>query len=394
MEKSKDGPDVWHFVWQDLNKQLASYGISIALKVGYSTGYYRIFKIIALQTVTVMAQKASLILGIIASLLLETPAIADDDPWFVGPLIALSGQALPKGQTNFEFYSFYAPSYGIYNRDWAPTQFPKYVNTQFIPEISYGMMDHMDIELDPTYVINQNQHETGSNMGDTTLILGLQLLDQGTSRLGSDLKLTLQETFPTGIYDHLDPNNIGTDGTGAGSYQTGIGINIQHLSKFKDNHYVNSHLCFTYIHTSPVDLNGYSVYGGTPATKGVINPGHMFSIDAAAEVSLTQNWVAVMEGFFQYQLASSFEGFIGDQVNGIPVIEIKGRRRLLFLFPSRHNIGRDDIGSGNSDMFTLAPALEYNFSENYGLIGGAWFTVIGKNTPSFTSYALAFNASW
>ncbi len=45
----------------------------------------------------------------------------------------------------------------------------------------------------------------------------------------------------------------------------------------------------------------------------------------------------------------------------------------------------------SSESFSLAPALEYNWSANIGLIGGVWFTVGGRNTSRFVSGVLAFN---
>jgi len=42
----------------------------------------------------------------------------------------------------------------------------------------------------------------------------------------------------------------------------------------------------------------------------------------------------------------------------------------------------------------LAPALEYNFSGNVGLIGGVWFPLSGKNTSHYMTYVLALNTYW
>ncbi len=125
----------------------------------------------------------------------------------------------------------------------------------------------------------------------------------------------------------------------------------------------------------------------------------------AAEYSITQNWVAVIETYILAQQASSFTGVIttdsssfDQQVAQSRVLNKHGRlKRITFnnITPSQHNIGgSDNIGSGNVAEITLAPALEYNFSENLGIIGGAWFTLSGKNTPAFISTMIELTMSW
>ncbi|MGC1182827.1 hypothetical protein [Legionella sp.] len=41
------------------------------------------------------------------------------------------------------------------------------------------------------------------------------------------------------------------------------------------------------------------------------------------------------------------------------------------------------IGSKQFYEYGLAPALEYNFTSNLGIIGGVWFPVKGENTALY-----------
>ena len=331
-------------------------------------------------------------------LLLANGHIASADPWFTGPLLALAGETMAPGQGSIEIYSYYTTISNIYDRSWNKIGVPTVVSKQFFPDISYGLINNVDIEVQPIYVMPQNEHATGNNIGDTTVILGFQVLREGNDHAHPNLRLTLQEIFPTGLYDHLDPKKFGTDASGTGSYQTSLGLNFEHLASLTETHYLDTYLSLTYNYAASVPLNGLSVYGGNPATKGRIAPGNSLNIDAAGELSLTQNWVAVMEGFFLYQQASSFTGSFGHPSPSAPVIIDRNHKRRLQrnrIVPTRHNIGgKSGIGGGNSDQFTLAPAIEYNFSDNYGIIGGVIFTVAGKNTASYSTATLAFNASW
>jgi hypothetical protein len=48
-------------------------------------------------------------------------------------------------------------------------------------------------------------------------------------------------------------------------------------------------------------------------------------------------------------------------------------------------------GGPSSSQYSLAPAIEYNWSQNIGLIGGVWFTVAGQNISQFNSIVIALN---
>ena len=249
-----------------------------------------------------------------------------------------------------------------------------------------------------TYVQNQKDHNTYGHIGDTFIMLGYQAFTQEGKR--PDLRITIQQIIPTGLYNNLSESRNGTNITGMGSNQTSFGLNFQYLSKLPHTHYLNSTLNITYTHAMEVAIQGISAYGGTSSTHGHIDPGDSFVIDLATELSLTQQWVAVLEGMFIYQQASFFKGVVGtptaDDPQPLGLIRNRFRNRLRHrLIPSRNNIGgTDGIGNGNLDEITLAPAIEYNFSDQYGIIAGVWFTVAGKNTPAFASPMVAFNAYW
>jgi hypothetical protein len=49
------------------------------------------------------------------------------------------------------------------------------------------------------------------------------------------------------------------------------------------------------------------------------------------------------------------------------------------------------VGRPSSEQWSLAPAIEYNWSDDYGVIAGVWFTFAGRNTIEFTSGVIAVN---
>lgn len=326
---------------------------------------------------------------------------ASNDPWFTGPLIALSGKAVALGEIEAQTYGFYTSNDGLYDANWHFSPTSEYINASSLTQFSHGLAKGIDVEYDIPYSRNVLQGKSYSGLGDVAIVLGLQLLEQNNSKSKPNLRLTVQETFPTGRYNDLSASSYNVAALGAGSYQTTLGLNFELLSQFNNGHYLNSHLCLFYNLPSDVRLHGLSTYGGTPGTNGTISPGNSFTLDIAEEYTLTQHWVAVFEGIFVTQQASTFVGHIGPtqdirQYSNPDPRRFIGARAIARLerFPNRFNIGGPGIGNGNTDELSLAPALEYNFSDNIGVIGGFWFTVMGKNNPSYESTVISLTVSW
>lgn len=87
------------------------------------------------------------------------------------------------------------------------------------------------------------------------------------------------------------------------------------------------------------------------------------------EYSITLNWVAAIDLNYIHINKSTFRGKLGTIAPGVPAM----------------------VGFKASEQFSLAPALEYNWSEKIGVIAGVWFTVLGRNQFDFTSGVAAFN---
>ena len=323
---------------------------------------------------------------------------AHAESWFTNPLIALSGETLELGSGTFELYNYYSETRSIYNQDWSQTSSPRLNSAQVSPQLTYGLADGVDVEFIGLYARNLYQRHSYSQLGDSTVILGFQAFKQNKEKKFSvpSLRITVQEVFPTGSYDLLKPANLGTDATGTGSYQTDLGFNFQYSSDLIENHELNAHFCVIYAMMKDLSLKGFSIYGGSPLTRGRITPGNAVSIDLSGELVLTQHLVAVMEGYVLYQQPSTFRSKFEREFRRFESSSRAERikERLKKLLPSRNNLGRPVIGHGSIDLMTLAPALEYNFSKNFGLIGGVWFTKSGKNTPEFISSIVALNFAW
>lgn len=292
-------------------------------------------------------------------------------PWFTGPLLAPAGKTIPRGHANFEAYGFSTDKSRVFDNHGHKHSVADFKSTQFSPIITYGLTDRMDVQWSLPYSINQSQLQTGHNIGDTSITLGFQAFRQKPGSWIPDLRLTIQELFPTGRGGTLDPFDIGVNVTGSGTYQTVAALNFQQLTQFSELHYLRTRLSLAYLHGQPYSIEDPHKLT-LPKPKGRVDPGSLMSVDFAGEYTFDQNWVGVMEFYGFYHTSSSFAGNAGIDENG----------QLI------------QIGHNPLYNLTLAPAVEYNFTPQLGLIAGPWFVVYGKNSSSFTSLVVALNAYW
>lgn len=278
-------------------------------------------------------------------------------PWWTGPLLAPSGKTIAAGHVNYEPYGFY-------------TKHPRsYQSLQTTQIISIGLINRLDFQLsvpiDHSWIDQQN----GGGIGDINAGIGIQVLDENKTPRFPDLRVLLQEIFPTGRYNHLNPQKKGTDQTGAGVYQTHLSFNFQKTYQLYNFHYMRTRLSLAGSKSTGVSVRGLNAYGGGFLTKGKIEPTTSYSIDLAFEYSLTQHWVPVFEALFLHNSPVNFNGRNG-------------------FTPGRMLAG---IGGKQLNLLSLAPALEYNFNSRIGVIGGAWFLIYGPHPARFTSGVIAVN---
>ncbi|MDP3560836.1 MAG: hypothetical protein Q8R83_01485 [Legionellaceae bacterium] len=324
-------------------------------------------------------------------------SIAFADPWYTGPLLLTPAEITPLGDVNFEVSLGEMNSNGIYQQHFDLVSTPRNSSDQVNTQLIYGLADDVEVQINAGYMRNQNHGQSYSGLNDTLVVLGLGLQSQGESSSKSDITLQLGELFPTGRYEHLNSARYTTDATGGGSYVSSIGLSVQHLISFAEERYLNLYGNATLAASSKVRLKGLNAYGGTEITDGTITPGNWITFDLAAEYLFAKNWGVVMETYIAAQQASTFKGKFASLPAFIREEGNLRRRRIIFnrIKPSHFNIGnQQNLGHGNVAQFTLAPAVEYNISGNLGLIGGAWFSVVGKNIPEFFCGMLTLNMTW
>jgi hypothetical protein len=283
------------------------------------------------------------------------------NPWYTGPLITPSATMMPPGVVNFQPYLNVQTNYAQFNEDRHSVSTPNLVQLQSQNIFQTGITNWMD-----TLFIFQGQeswlqNKNGGGYGDTQVGLGFQILKQDLYI--PKIKLSIKETFPTGRYKNLSPTDLGLDGVGAGAYSTQFCLAFGKLLFWDTQHPVNTRLFFGYTVATTVHVADFNVYGGGFGTAGKVRPGNVFSTDLGIEWSVNQPWVLALDIVYTCQDSTRFHGKPGVTATGHPA----------------------EVGSRSSDNLSLAPAFEYNWNSNLGIVCGAWFSVYGKNSANFAT---------
>lgn len=295
------------------------------------------------------------------------PSLAS--PWFTGPLLAGAGHTLPAGHINIEPYFSFTDAFAVYNNHWKITKIPDTKTYNTTPVITMGINDFMDFQSTLPYDYHVKQGQKQHAPSDMSAVVGFQLLEEKEDSWQPNLRFAVAETFPTGAYEGLSPTKLAVDAFGGGSYQTTLNFNFQKMFKPMANHYLRTRATFAYNMPNKVNLHGFNTYGGGFGTNGSLSPGKQFQADLAFEFQLTKHWVPVLEFNYLEREASSFTGTVGTLATGAPAT----------------------VGNGTVELYSIAPAIEYNINGNIGVIAGAWLTLKGKDTADFSAAMLAIN---
>jgi hypothetical protein len=282
-------------------------------------------------------------------------------PWFTGSLLAPLGEVVPSGHFEIDFYNLLTIETGEYNKNWRVDDIPNFYS--YTPQIYgyFGITSWMDIQIVPQLAVNWTEGKNSVGFGDLYIAFDFQLYSSENEGWFPGVKLSVGELLPTGKYQRLDPHKLDTDQTGFGSYITFVTLTFFKIYNLYDNHFLSFNLtgeCGIPSRTSVLEFNAY---GGGFDTEGHVEPGTIFTGICSFEYNLNQNWSLALDTYWNHENLTSFSGDTGIDEDGLPA----------------------EIGTPSSDTLSFAPALEYGFSENCGIIGGCWFSAMGRNNAQF-----------
>ncbi|SFS14634.1 Putative MetA-pathway of phenol degradation [Dyella sp. OK004] len=281
-----------------------------------------------------------------------------DEAWWTGPMMANNAATLPQGHYLIEPYLY----------DVRSSQGDSFGSLTYM---EYGVTDRLTVGAIPTFGYNRPNDgpvSSGVRVGDVSLLAqyGLTQFHEGSAL--PTIALMIQETFPTGRYDRLGQRLA--DGQGAGAYTTTLQINTQTYLWMPSGRILRMRFNVGRSFSRHVHVEDVSVYGTPDGFRGTASSGNAFFINAAWEYSLTQRWVLAFDLSYRRSDETRVRGYRTDAVSGF----------------------QENIRSAShpSETFGFAPAIEYNWSSQLGvLIGVRVFT--GRHSPTTVTPAIALN---
>lgn len=288
-------------------------------------------------------------------------------PWLTGPLLTPSANVTPQGHFTIEPYEYVTTNYGVFNKDWAPHHTPKSYNVITQIFCTYGLPWNFDLSFTPQFEWNHVNGASHWVLNDFTFGFDYQLL---TGKHGTwwwpSIKLNVSANAPIGRFEQFKPRRKGTDNGGIGNWKPSAYLAFSKLYWWGGHIFFAPRLSVQYAVPTPIHVKGINAYGGGLATHGTVYPGQSLNCLFGFEIALSQRWVIAGDIQYTHQNRTRFSGHRG---------KTAGVRNL--------------IGGPSNEQWSLAPAIEYNWSAYVGLIAGCWFTVAGRNSQEFASGVVA-----
>jgi hypothetical protein len=281
-----------------------------------------------------------------------------DDAWWTGPMLANGAETLPQGHYLIEpyVYDVIAPrTDGFGSRAY----------------VLYGLADRWTVGFIPIIGYNRvsgGPNSSGVKMGDLTVQAQYRLRRFEEGSWLPTMSLLLQESLPTARYDRL--GELSADGMGSGAYGTTLSLNSQSYFWLANGRILRARLDLSAAWSRRADIDGVSVYGTGPNFHGKASPGSSFSVDGAVEYSVTRNWVMALDLIYSHYRDTTVSGY---DLLGVD-IPVPVRRK-----------------TGSSNAYGFAPAIEYNWSPNIGILFGTRVILGGHGTTTTVTPAIALN---
>jgi hypothetical protein len=273
------------------------------------------------------------------------------EPLYAGTQLALYSTNVKPGHVSVQPFVSYTYFNGSYNPHWKHIANPQQSETAYLMSLEAGVTSWLDINLLFSQANRTYKSRHTFSWTDTTLYLGIQCLRDQKNDWTPDLRLLIGETFPTGRYDRLKPRKKGSDIFGSGAYVTSLVLIAAKTFYTFTTHPYNLNLNIYYNLSSSLKAHALSLYGLAPSQGAIVKPGHEWTINIAFQYSLNQVWALGTDIRYSYQAATQ---------SRVPSLK-----------------------SGVSEQISLAPCLEYSWTEDFNAAAGFWFTMAGKNTSSF-----------
>ena len=234
----------------------------------------------------------------------------------------------------------------------------------------YGVADRFTVGAIPTAGYNRARGEagrSGAGMGDLTVQAQYRLTQFRMCHWMPTVSIAAQETLPTARYDRLGKRP--GDGFGAGAFTTTFAVYSQMYFWLPNRRILRMRVNLLPSFSSSPKVEGVSVYGTADGFSGYAHPGSSIYVDGSWEYSLTRRWVLALDATYRYAGNTRVSGYETLKADSPPI----------------------ESNSGSSYAVGLAPAIEYSWKGNLGVLLGVRLMPAGRNTTPTITPALAIN---
>src|ERR1700726_1292251 len=120
-------------------------------------------------------------------------------------------------------------------------------------------------------------------------------------------------------------------------------------------------------------VKGVSDYGTAAGIQGHARPGGASFVDASWEYSLTRSWVLALDATYRYQRNTLVTG------------------HDMFASQGVQDPRKIRLDTGSSAAVGFAPAIEYSWKSNVGILLGTRVIAAGRNAAATITPAVAIN---
>jgi len=305
---------------------------------------------------------------------------------YAGPLITGGASNLVPGSFSWTpLTPIFMKFYGLWDQNRKSVNTTNRYALNLSSSYQVGITDWLDCTLTIQGAVNWEKNKTSGGFGDLLLGIAVPLMYEGLYQPA--MRLVINEIFPTGKYQKLNPHLLGLDATGLGSYQTQFGFRISKIIFWHAKHPMQVRGAYSVTVPTSVHVKGFNSYGGGEGTDGTISTAASQEADVALELSLTKHWVIAFDLVYNWAAHAKFTGFPG---HGDTVFDQGGDPEDSFRFDFNAPV----VGVGSNDQLSMAPAIEYNPSESLTSLLGVWFNVYGRNVPKFVGVGFTFSYTW
>jgi len=296
-----------------------------------------------------------------------------DDAWWTGPMLAPSAATLPKGHFLIEPYLYDVIVVGRFDGNGSRRNAARSNGLGSLTYINYGLVDRFTVGVIPTVGYNrmsEGPSSGGVGMGDVTVQGQYRLTKFHEGNWIPTTSFAVQETFPSGKYDHLGDRP--SDGLGSGAYTTTLAFYAQTYFWLPNRRILRMRMNVSESISSSVSVAGVSVYGTEAGFRGHASPGSTTFVDASWEYSLTRSWVLALDATYRHQRNT--------HVTENNTVDVEAQSPDILR-----------LDTGATDAVGFAPAIEYSWKPNLGVLLGVRVIAAGRNAAATITPAVAIN---